>query len=123
MRSTWNSDPVPGALHAFPIRTALAYTGVMTDAADGPVATEMRRRLEQALSPTQLTLQNDSDQHAGHAGHDGSGESHFSLTIESTAFKGLNRVQRQRLVFRALGDLMAGKVHALQIQATAPGDR
>ena len=61
-------------------------------------------------------------QHAGHAGHDGSGESHFSLTIESAAFAGLNRVQRQRLVYRAIGDLMDGKVHALQIQATAPGD-
>lgn len=94
----------------------------MTDAAAGPVATEMTRRLKEALSPTQLTLRNDSDQHAGHAGHDGSGESHFSLTIESAAFEGHNRVQRQRLVFRAIGDLMDGKVHALKIQATAPGD-
>lgn len=94
----------------------------MTDADAGPVATEMTRRLEEALSPTKLQLQNDSDQHAGHAGHDGSGESHFSLTIESAAFAGLNRVQRQRLVYRAIGDLMDGKVHALQIQATAPGD-
>lgn len=94
----------------------------MTDDTAGPVATELTRRLEAALSPSTLTLRNDSDQHAGHAGHDGSGESHFSLTIVSTAFEGLNKVQRQRLVFRAIGELMDGKVHALQIHASAPGE-
>ena len=94
----------------------------MTDDTAGPVATELTRRLEAALSPTALTLRNDSDQHAGHAGHDGSGESHFSVTIVSAAFEGLNKVQRQRLVFRAIGELMDGKVHALQIHATAPGE-
>ena len=94
----------------------------MTDETTGPVATEMTRRLETALAPTRLTLRNDSDQHAGHAGHDGSGESHFALVIESAAFAGLNRVQRQRRVYEALGDLMQAKVHALQIQALAPGE-
>ena len=74
------------------------------------------------LEPTRLQLDNNSDQHAGHAGHDGSGESHFALVIESAAFEGLNRVQRQRLVFRAVGDLMERRVHALQIQAVAPGE-
>ncbi|MCK5941149.1 MAG: BolA family transcriptional regulator [Planctomycetes bacterium] len=94
----------------------------MTDEDAGPVAAEIRRRLEHALAPTRLTLRNDSDQHAGHAGHDGSGESHFSLVIESEAFAGCNRVQRQRLVYKALGELMQGRVHALQIQASAPGE-
>ena len=94
----------------------------MTDETTGPVAAEMTRRLEHALAPTRLTLRNDSDQHAGHAGHDGSGESHFSLVIESAAFEGLNRVQRQRRIYEALGDLMAAKVHALQIKAVAPGE-
>ena len=61
-------------------------------------------------------------QHAGHAGHDGSGESHFSLLVVSEAFAGLNRVQRQRLVFAAVGDLMDGRVHALQIQARTPDE-
>lgn len=94
----------------------------MTDERHGPVATELLRRVEAALEPTLLKLHNDSDEHAGHAGHDGSGESHFSLTVESAAFLGLNRVQRQRLVFRAIGDLMDGKVHALAIRAVAPGE-
>ena len=94
----------------------------MTDAADGPVAAELTRRIEAELAPTRLKLQNDSAQHAGHAGHDGSGESHFSLVVVSEAFEGLNRLQRQRRVFRAVGDLMVNKVHALQIQALAPGE-
>jgi len=94
----------------------------MTDQPTGPVAAELIRRIEAALEPTRLTLQDDSDQHKGHAGHTGLGESHFSLTVESAAFAGLNRVQRQRLVFRAVGDLLQSQVHALQIRATAPGE-
>lgn len=100
----------------------LPYTGDMSDAAPGPVAAELTRRIEAELAPVRVTLQNDSDQHAGHAGHDGSGESHFALLVVSDAFAGLNRVQRQRLVFRAVGDLMDGRVHALQIQALTPDE-
>jgi BolA protein len=92
----------------------------MTDEAHGPVAAKMISRLKAALAPTTLTLRNDSAQHAGHAGHDGSGESHFSLVIESAAFDGLSRVERQRLVFKTIGDLMDREIHALQIQASAP---
>ena len=88
----------------------------------GPVAAEIERRLRAALSPTRLDLDNQSDRHLGHAGHDGSGESHFALTIESAAFTGLNRVQRQRAVYAALGDLMRDRVHALSIKASAPGE-
>lgn len=82
----------------------------------------MERRLTAALSPTHMILSNDSDQHIGHAGHDGSGESHFSLLIQCVAFEGQNRVARQRLVYKALGDLMHSQVHALQIKALAPGE-
>lgn len=92
----------------------------MSAAAPGPVAAELSRRIEAELAPVRVVLQNDSDQHAGHAGHDGSGESHFSVLVVSAAFAGLNRVQRQRLVFRAVGDLMNSRVHALQIQAQTP---
>jgi BolA protein len=88
----------------------------------GPVAAEIERRLRAVLSPTRLDLDNQSDRHLGHAGHDGSGESHFALTIESAAFEGLNRVQRQRAVYAALGDLMRERVHALSIKAIAPGE-
>ncbi len=94
----------------------------MPDEATGPVAAEITRRLRHALAPTRLALRDDSDQHAGHAGHDGSGESHFSLVIESPAFAGLSRVQRQRRIYEVLGELMTERVHALQIRASAPGE-
>ena len=96
----------------------------MTDAATtpGPVATEMTTRLVAALAPTRLELEDQSARHIGHAGHDGRGESHFALTITSAAFTGLNRVQRQRAVYAALGDLMVERVHALTIKASAPGE-
>ena len=80
----------------------------------------MIARLQTALSPTILDLIDDSETHRGHAGHDERGESHFSLTIESPAFTGKSRVERQRLVYAALGDLMRERVHALTIRAIAP---
>lgn len=86
----------------------------------GPVAAEMIRRLTEALAPTGLDLRDDSEQHRGHAGHDGRGESHFSLRIESAAFAGKSRVECQRMVYAALGELMAERVHALTIKALGP---
>jgi BolA protein len=88
----------------------------------GPVAAEMLRRLNSALSPTRIELTDESEQHRGHGGYNPAGESHFSLAIESTAFAGKNRVQRQRMVYAALGELMQSRVHALSIRATAPGE-
>ncbi len=90
--------------------------------ATGPVATQIADRLRAALHPTALDVINDSASHAGHMGDDGSGESHFTVIIESAAFAGQSRVVRQRLVNQALGDLMAGTVHALAIKAKAPGE-
>jgi len=89
----------------------------------GPVATEMLDRLNSALSPTAIQLTDDSEQHRGHGGYNPAGESHFSLAIESPAFSGKNRVERQRMIYAALGDLMQARVHALSIRATAPGER
>ena len=94
----------------------------MPDAATGPVAREMIERLTAALAPSKLDLDDQSHQHVGHAGHDPRGESHFALTIESAAFAGLNRVERQRKVYAALGELMDQRVHALTIKASAPGE-
>ena len=87
----------------------------------GPVATEMLARLNSALSATLIDLTDDSEQHRGHGGYNPAGESHFSLRIESAAFVGKNRVQRQRMVYAALGDLMRERVHALSIRARTPG--
>ena len=89
----------------------------------GPVATEMLRRLNSALSPTRIDLTDDSEQHRGHGGYNPAGESHFTLRIETPLFVGKNRVERQRMIYAALGDLMQGRVHALSIRATAPGEQ
>lgn len=88
----------------------------------GPVEREITLRLTEALSPTLLIVSNDSAQHHGHEGDDGSGESHFSVTVTSAAFAGQNRVARQRLVNHALGGLMRDKVHAMTIKALAPNE-
>lgn len=86
----------------------------------GPVAIEMLRRLNQALSPERIELVDQSEQHRGHGGYNPAGESHFALVIESTAFAGKSRVERQRMVYAALGELMDERVHALTIKATGP---
>ncbi len=90
--------------------------------AKGPVATEIESRLRLALNPSHLLVIDDSEQHRGHAGHNGSGESHFTVELVSTAFIGTSRVARQRMVNDALKELLAGKVHALSIRALAPGE-
>lgn len=89
----------------------------------GPVATEMLARLNSALSPTSIELIDDSEQHRGHGGYNPAGESHFSLRVESAAFASMNRIERQRMIYAALGDLMRERVHALSIRATAPGEQ
>jgi BolA protein len=88
----------------------------------GPAQTEMEALLTAAFSPTHLAVINDSASHRGHSGDDGSGESHFSVEIESAAFAGVNRVMRQRMVNKALGDIPGQRVHALAIKAKAPGE-
>lgn len=88
----------------------------------GPVEAEITARLTAALAPVALIVSNDSASHHGHAGDDGSGESHFSVTVTSAAFVGKSRVERQRLVNHALGDLMQDRVHAMAIKAIAPGE-
>ena len=88
----------------------------------GPVAAEIEKRLREVLAPTHLAVINDSAKHHGHAGDDGSGESHFTVEIEAEVFAGMTRLARQRAVNAALGDLMRERVHALAIRARAPGE-
>lgn len=78
---------------------------------------EIRKRLE-ALSPASLALEDESAQHAGHAGASAGG--HYRLTIVSSRFAGLNAVARHRLVYETLGDLMQKGIHALAINAYTP---
>ncbi|QTN21025.1 BolA family transcriptional regulator [Brevundimonas sp. AJA228-03] len=94
---------------------------------EGPIARIIRRKLTDALAPTRLEIEDDSARHAGHH-HEGGmdarpgGESHFNLTVVSTAFAGLGRVQRQRMVNGLLAQEMAGPVHALSIRALTPDE-
>jgi len=92
----------------------------MSQPETGPVAAEMEQRLRAALAPTRLAVINDSAKHRGHMGDDGSGESHFTVEIEAPAFAGMSRLERQRAVNAALGDLMKDRIHALAIRASAP---
>jgi BolA protein len=84
-----------------------------------PVERAMRERLG-ALRPLSLDLEDESAQHAGHAGARPSGGSHWRLTIVCEAFRGKSAVARHRMVYEALGDLMKQDVHALRIEALAP---
>jgi BolA protein len=81
---------------------------------------EIRERLEEAFAPTRLEIVNDSAHHAGHAGDDGSGESHFTIHIVAARFAEMSRLARQRAVIAALGDIVGERVHAVAIKASAP---
>lgn len=88
----------------------------------GPIEQEIRDLLTTAFAPSRLDVSNDSASHRGHSGDDGSGESHFTVEIESPAFAGVSRLKRQRMVNSALGDIPGERVHALAIRARAPGE-
>lgn len=97
----------------------------------GPVQIQMRKKLIAAFAPLVLEILDESASHAGHAGAavhaakqggaaTGIGETHFSVTIVSAAFEGLNRVARQRAIYQVLAEELAGPVHALALKADAP---
>ena len=80
----------------------------------------MRERLEAALRPEQLDIVDESHRHVGHPGaRDGRG--HFACTIVSDAFRGVSPLERHRMVYDALGDMMLTDIHALSIRAFTPG--
>ncbi|MEM8833875.1 MAG: BolA family protein [Pseudomonadota bacterium] len=75
----------------------------------------IKERLEAALDPNKLVVTNQSHLHAGHAGDDGSGESHFKIEISSKKFDGVSRIERERMIHKALGDVME-RIHALSVR-------
>ena len=83
------------------------------------IATEIRNRLA-VLQPLQLELEDQSEQHRGHAGYQPGGNTHWRLSIVSPRFAGQSVVARHRMVYEALGDLMQNPIHALAINARAP---
>lgn len=86
------------------------------------LADTIRTKLTEALAPVRLEVVDESHLHAGHASAPEGGESHFRVAIVAAAFEGQSRVARQRMVYGALSDELAGPVHALAITALAPGE-
>ncbi|HET7175430.1 MAG TPA: BolA family protein [Gammaproteobacteria bacterium] len=84
-------------------------------------ATLIRTRLEQRFAPLEIEVQDDSAAHAGHAGaRDGRG--HFSVRIVAPAFAGHGRLERHRMIYAALGEMMQQDIHALSINAQSPDE-
>ena len=88
----------------------------------GAIFDAIHDKLTSAFAPTRLEIEDDSARHHGHAGARPGGESHFNVTIESPVFAGEGKVARQRMVYRALAQELAGPVHALSVKALAPGE-
>ena len=83
-----------------------------------PIADEIMTRLTDAFGPVRLEVINESSQHAGHAGDDGSGESHFRVVIDAPVFAPMNRVERHRAVHSALGADLVRRIHALALHVS-----
>ena len=79
-------------------------------------------KLREAFSPESLDVIDESHLHEGHAGHRPGGETHFRLYIVSPAFQGKSRIERHRMINAALAAELSGGIHALAIQARAPGE-
>ena len=88
----------------------------------GAIFDAIQQKLDAAFAPSRLEIEDDSARHAGHAGADPAGESHFNVVICSAAFAGQGKVARQRMVYRTLSEELAGQLHALSVKALAPGE-
>ncbi len=93
------------------------------------VESRIEAKLRETFSPVELSVLNESHLHAGHhhdtshhAPFDGSGETHFRVRLVSDAFAGRSRIERHRAVNACLAQELAGGVHALAIEASAPGE-
>ena len=82
----------------------------------------IEEKLTAALAPVTLDVVNESHLHASHASSPGTGDSHFRVTVISDKFNGVNRVNRQRLVYDVLKDELAGPVHALALTTKTPNE-
>lgn len=87
------------------------------------IADIIKTKLTEALAPSELQLVDESSLHAGHAGARPEGESHFRLLLVSEAFENRGRLERQRMIYKILGDLMTSDIHALSIKALTPDER
>jgi BolA protein len=88
----------------------------------GAVKARIESKLMAAFAPDQLEIEDQTNQHHGHAGWRESGETHFRVSIQSAQFAGRSRVERQRAIYAVLSEELAGPVHALALSARAPGE-
>jgi BolA protein len=86
----------------------------------GKVAASLREKLATAFAPDLLTVEDESARHAGHAGAQPGGETHFRVRIVSSAFAGMSRVERQRRVYQVLAEEISAGVHALALSTLTP---
>ena len=84
------------------------------------VATIMEGKLMDAFAPTALEILDESEQHRGHGGWREGGETHFRIRMTAASFADMSRVARSRAVHKALKEELAGPVHALALELTAP---
>ncbi|MFL5268025.1 MAG: BolA family protein [Stellaceae bacterium] len=84
------------------------------------VAATIRRKLTDRFAPIRLEIEDESHRHVGHEGARPGGETHFAVTIVSAAFPGHSRVARQRLVYQALAEELATRIHALSLTTLSP---
>ncbi len=82
------------------------------------IETEMRAALQTAFSPDRLEVVNQSHLHKGHAGDDGSGESHWAIAISAPALSKMSRIERHRAVHAALGPAIIDRIHALSLDVS-----
>lgn len=80
----------------------------------------IREKLEGAFPVDSLEVMNESAKHRGHAGDDGTGESHFRLIVVSSAFEGMSRIEMQKKVFSALGPDLVADTHSISLKCSAP---
>lgn len=85
-------------------------------------AAAIRERLEATLAPETVAITDESHLHAGHPGA-ASGGGHFAVDIVADSFRGHSQLERHRMVYNALGDLMPDEIHALSIRAKTPEER
>jgi len=85
-------------------------------------ADTITKKLTEAFAPQSLKVEDESHQHAGHAGHREGGQTHYRVYIVAEAFKGKTRIERHRMINSSLSDELATGVHALAIHAAAPGE-
>lgn len=80
------------------------------------ISDRIEARLREAFEPRTLTVWNESEKHAGHAGNPGGGESHFRVAVAAEVFGPMSRIARHRAVYKALGPGIVERIHALALE-------